>query len=51
LELGFDLVLDLETDLELEFELELELKLELGNRERILLQMQLMVAGRGCLLD
>jgi hypothetical protein len=49
LELGFDLVLDLETDLELELELELERGLD--NRERIFLQMQLMVAGKGCLLD
>ncbi len=36
-------MLDLETDLELE----LELELGLDNRERIFLQMQLMVAGRG----
>jgi hypothetical protein len=49
LELGFDLVLDLETDLELELELELERGLD--NRERIFLQMQLTVAGKGCLLD
>jgi hypothetical protein len=29
----------------------IELELGLDNRERIFLQMQLMVAGRGCLLD
>jgi len=42
-ELGLEQELDLETDLELE--------LELDNHERIFLQMHLMVAGKGCLLD
>jgi hypothetical protein len=49
LELGFDLVLDLEMDFELKLGLDLELVLD--NRERIFLQTQLMVAGRGLLLD
>jgi hypothetical protein len=47
LELGLEQELNFEKDLELKF----ELGLELDNREQIFLQMQMMVAGRGCLLD